>query len=201
MAKKEKSPEDLVMDLMTKIKNVFKKDIYIKDKFHIFAGEISDEDQYGDIFCILEPVYKIAIENYFEDSQLIYIDDVVEFKKTPQDHIKYIDDNGINQQLTKKHDDMMNIINRISNWKCFTEESTDIIETLFDKNSSVDFSDGNDSYITLCKKLFPLVTMKNVNNLFYGVDTLDKDMNMITFDFSFTHFKVYMIYYYLKLSN
>ena len=83
MAKKrEKTPEELVVEIMTKIKNVFKKDIFVKDNTLIFAGEYSNNDVSGDIICNLELDYRLAMDSVFGKNELLYIEDVTLFKQT-----------------------------------------------------------------------------------------------------------------------
>ena len=55
MAKKEKTDEELILDLITKIKNVFRKDIYILNNYYIIGGEFSDETLHATYFCELVP--------------------------------------------------------------------------------------------------------------------------------------------------
>lgn len=201
--KKEKTPEMLVMDFMTKIKNIFKKDIYIKDKLYVFGGKFSDEDVYGDIVCVLEPTYKLALESYFDpEKRLIYIDNVAEFKKEPDIHYQYIDDENIYQDLSKMYDDVMSNIHQENDWKSFSSIPTELVEKIFDDNSSVNFvNNDDDSYVILCKKMFPLVTMKSLENLFYSIHPFIDDMDVMCLDYQFTHFRMCIVYHYIKLSS
>lgn len=225
--KKEKTSDEKVMDFLTKIKNVFNKDILIKDNYYVFAGNISNESIYGDIICYIEPEYKLAIEEFLGVHDIIKISDIVKLKKlytgdsdssdddTEETEdtsnisdwhflIEYFDkDNDIYQELNKLQERVEKTFNSITDWKAFTKYPVEMMETIFSDNSYIEFRESSDMpYVVLGKKLFPLVTLKNMENLFFKtVELKENGLNAFCVDFSFTHFRVHMIYYFLALNN
>lgn len=223
--KKEKTADEKVMDFLTKIKNVFNKDIYIKDNYYVFAGKSSNDSIYGDIICYLEPEYKLAIEEFLGIHDLIKISDIVLMKKlytgssdddteeSTSEGIKdiswdslieyYEKDNVEYAELEKIQTRINDIVTGVAEWKSFTKYPMELLETVFSDNSYIEFRESSDMpYVVLGKKLFPLVTLKNMENLsFKTVELKDKGLNAFCVNFSFTHFRVQMIYYFLALNN
>lgn len=230
--KKEKQADELVMDLLTKIKNIFKKDLYIKDGMYLFGGSLSDESVYGDIYCAIEPKYMMALSDFFGKQDLIYIDDVGLLKKgylhEDEDDSDDSDDESLPSQMSGSKDidmdwkahvqffnknesvytDLQNFQNRVSDiiasvtdWKSFATHPEEMINVIFSDNSYVEFQESPDSpYVVLGKRLFPLITAKTFVNVFYGMHELtDRGLNAFCIDYQFTHFRVYMVYYFVGL--
>ena len=203
MAKKEKTTEELIMDLATKLKPVFKKDLFIKDSLYILPGQYTDDELCGDMFCMMEIPYKFAVEEYFGNSDLIYIDDIVEFKKEPENHtFKYTNNDIHYKELERKLNRIKKRLDEVETWEDFTKSFAEEFFTMFDNNSSVDLSFDEYPAITVAKKMFPNVTIKNANNLFFSILTLKEDeLYDFCVEFKFTHFRIFMIYHYLKLED
>lgn len=235
--KKEKTSKDKVIEFLVKIKNVFNKDIFIKDNYCIFAGRHSNDSIYGDVICYLEPEYKIAIEDFFGIHDLIKIEDVVLVKKLlagdgdeieeeseeplpekkvdltkvcdldtliEQKLVEFMEkDNPTYSQLDELQKRITETFNQVEEWKSFTKYPIELLETVFSNNSYIEFRESADMpYVTLGKKLFPLVTLKNMENLYFKTVPLEQSgLNAFCVNFSFSHFRVDMIYYFLALNN
>ena len=202
--KKEHNAEDLVMDLITKLKSVFKKDLYIKDLLYILPGQYTDDELCGDIMCIMEPEYKFAVESIFGKCDLIYIDDIVEYKKEPEIHFKiFTKEDHLYKEMSNKEEKIKSRINVVETWESFIKSfNEDILNTIFTDNASVDLKIDNQPTITIAKKLFPQVSLKNIENLTYTIIPVQKnELYAFCLDFQFTHFKMYMVYYFLQLDD
>lgn len=202
--KKDLTPEELVMDLATKLKGVFKKDLYIKDSLYILPGHYTDDDLCGDILCIMELPYKQAVESVFGVHNLIYIDDIVEYKKEPDKHyITFTSEDNIYNEVTEKQNKIKTRIEEIETWENFISSfQEEILESIFNENASVDLKVDKYPTITVAKKLFPQVSLKNIDNLFYSIIPLrENELYDFCLDFQFSHFKIYMIYHYLQLED
>ena len=203
-AKKEKSPNDLVMDLATKLKGVFKKDLYIKDSLYILPGHYTDDDLCGDILCVMELQYKKAIREVFGIHDLIHIDDLVDYKQEPDNHYTtFTKDDTIYSQIEEKQNKIKTRIDSIDVWEDFISSfQEEILESIFNENTSVDLKIDQYPAITVAKKLFPQVSLKNIDNLSFSIIPLrENELYDFCMDFQFTHFKIYMIYHYLKLED
>jgi hypothetical protein len=53
--------------------------------------------------------------------------------------------------------------------------------------------------ITISKSLFPLVTEKNVSDLYYNITT-DKEYNELIVSLDFPLFQLYMVYKYIDIN-
>lgn len=230
--KKEKQSDELVMDLLTKIKNIFKKDLYIKDGMYMFGGSLSDESVYGDIYCVIEPKYMMAISDFFGKQDLIYIDDVGLLKKEylhedgddsddPDDeppspqiptskdiimdwkrHVQFFNkDESTYTDLAIFQNRVSDIISSVTDWKSFSTHPEEMINVIFSDNSYIEFQESPETpYVVLGKRLFPLITAKTFVNVFYGMYELkDRGLNTFCIDYQFTHFRVYMVYYFVGL--
>jgi hypothetical protein len=202
--KKELTSEEKVMDLMTKIKLIYKKDLYIRNNIHVFAGSKSDEDVCGIFLCTLEPDYMLAVKDFLGEHDLIFIDDVAEFKKDWETHTKFMTkDDSQYHALDVVYNRVMDRMDSGEEWKSFSTNAADLLDSLFSDNTYVDFKDGEDvPSVTLGKKLFPSVTIKNVQNLFYYIKRLEeKDLNIMVLDFHSTYFRLGIVYYYISLNE
>ena len=203
-AKKEKSPNDLVMDLATKLKGVFKKDLYIKDSLYILPGHYTDDDLCGDILCIMELPYKQAVESVFGVHDLIYSDDIVEYKKDPDNHYTtFTKEDNIYSEMDEKQRKIKTRVDEIDTWENFiTSFANEVLDSIFNDNAPVDLKVDKFPTITVAKKLFPKVSLKNIDNLFYSIKPLrENELYDFCLDFQFSHFKIYMVYHYLQLED
>ena len=80
MAKKEKKVIDVVLDILTKVKSVYSKDLYIKDSIYILPGNASEDSLSGNTVCEIHEEYINYVKKFTKGLPVIYIPNVVDFK-------------------------------------------------------------------------------------------------------------------------
>ena len=79
------------MDVLTKLKNVFKTDMYIVDKMYCIGGEESEDKNVGYSLCVLTPeVSEYLSETFGEHTKVIYIVNIAEAKKNYKQEKEYL---------------------------------------------------------------------------------------------------------------
>lgn len=196
MAKKEVSTEDLVMDLLTKIRNVFRKDIYIVDSFYILGGEDSNDSLPGHFYCELVQKYKLAVEKYFTRKDVIYISDIAEFKENPSENwMEITDENKCVELRALAHAYQKSVI-EAEEWRTFDALDDQTQSNIFNGKIAVihaDPYDSNSPYCIVAKKVFPLIGPKTIDKLFIAVNKTaeDSDLYALITQLDFTHFTLY----------
>jgi len=198
MAKKEKSSRELYLDMLTKIKSVFNKDIYIYNRRYIIAGNESYNNIIGNIYCKLNTNY-----DFFSDlpvntnnNIIIYIPSVVDEKKTEVGTLAHIVDNDLEIHKVNK---IINQFNDIPSefiiWKKLTEQLSDeAISLIFNENNCYNLQ-CNSKEITISKQILPLVTAKNIDDVTFSfkIDEENK-INKILFLIMHKYFDIYALY-------
>lgn len=186
-------------DIFVKLNKVCSS-CYITNTGYVLRDELNITS--GTFICKLEPYYMdIITETFFKNNgvKIIYIpavniikDDITEYKK--------IDDlNIINKINTIIDNFLYKIIPNVNEWKDFilSEDGTDEID-MFKNNKYVELYADDGSSVIIGKELTPLVTEKNYkNNLKYGIYNINSEINALLFDFTFTHFRMHNIFYYV----
>ena len=204
--KKEKTIEELLDDLFVKLKNIYNKDIFVIDSTYILGGDQSNESLYGDFICILEADYVRAMKSVLGDHRYVLISDIKAFKENPsgKDAFYYYDEvtKEVERYFTKQkriHDtfDMGN-----SDWCTLATMSESELGKVFTDNRYVQMQPENPEYpkIIIGKKLFPMVTLKNLSNVYYKfIHDGERGLYCMCVDFHFTHFRVNYLYYFLPI--
>lgn len=206
MAKKEKTDEELILDLITKIKNVFRKDIYILNNYYIIGGEFSDETLHATYFCELVPEYSLTCKKFFGDHELIYIKDITEFKEDTSKWNIVTDEDLINEIRTKI-ESARNVVNDPSDWKSFSNLKLSVIDDIMNNGkTSIIHQDEDDPmspYCIVAKKIFPLLGPKTMDHLLYEIRNYENAENiyLLITRLSFTHFILYGIIYFARLTT
>ena len=196
MAKKEVNTEDLVMDLVTKIKNVFRKDIYIIDSFYVLGGEDSNESLPGHFYCELVQKYKRAVEEYFGRKDVIYITDIPSFKENPSDNwMEITDENKCVELRAEAHAYQKSVI-EAEEWRTFDSLDDTTQYNIFNGKIALIYADPydhNSPYCIVAKKVFPLIGPKTMDKLFIAVNKTAEDSNLYALitQLDFTHFTLY----------
>lgn len=186
-------------DLLVKIKNVFKTDIYLINNQFIIAGNKSAEDNLGYYVCVLSPDLITVCSKIF-DNKIYYIKNVMNAKDDLEGNISVVDSIAESELVKYSLEEVINIKNKIENWNTFdfTEEQLD---KLFENNVTVNlFENNNIPSVTISKSLFPLVTKKSASSLYYNIIQETEYINLII-SFDFSMFQLYMLYRYLDISE
>lgn len=197
MAKKEKTSRELYLDMLTKIKSVFNKDIYIYNRRYVIAGNESYNNIIGNIYCKLNTNY-----DFFSDlpvntnNSIIYIPSVVDEKKTEVGTLAHVVDNDLEIHKVNK---IINQFNDIPSefiiWKKLTEQLSDeAISLIFNENNCYNLQ-CNSKEITISKQILPLVTAKNIDDVTFSfkIDEGNK-INKILFLIMHKYFDIYALY-------
>ena len=189
--------KDLVKESMTKLVSVFPNDVYIVHNKYIIAGDKSEENTVGYYFCIFQNDVFMEWKKLYPDNPVIYIKSLRESKISRE--VEFITDTSLMQSLKKKIETYVNeTINADKSWERF-EFNDDMLEKIFTNNESVNlFSDKRE--IIISKTIFPLITAKTINNVYYTFGDIDsRGLNTLYIQYDHEYFQLNMKYFYLPL--
>ena len=189
--------KDLVKESMTKLVSVFPNDVYIVHNKYIIAGDKSEENTVGYYFCIFQNDVFMEWKKLYPDNPVIYIKSLRESKISRE--VEFITDTSLIQSLEKKIETYINeTVNVDKSWERF-EFKDDMLEKIFTNNESVNlFSDKRE--IIISKTIFPLITAKTINNVYYTFGDIDsRGLNTLYIQYDHEYFQLNMKYSYLPL--
>lgn len=189
--------KDLVKESMTKLISVFPNDVYIVHNKYIIAGDKSEENTVGYYFCIFQNDMFMEWKKLYPDNPVIYIKSLRESKISRE--VEFITDTSLIQSLEKKIETYVNeTVNIDKSWERF-EFKNDMLEKIFTNNESVNlFSDKRE--IIISKTIFPLITAKTINNVYYTFGDIDsRGLNTLYIQYDHEYFQLNMKYFYLPL--
>lgn len=189
--------KDLVKESMTKLVSVFPNDVYIVHNKYIIAGDKSEENTVGYYFCIFQNDMFMEWKKLYPDNPVIYIKSLRESKISRE--VEFITDASLIQSLEKKIETYVNeTVNADKSWERF-EFKDDMLEKIFTNNESVNlFSDKRE--IIISKTIFPLITAKTINNVYYTFGDIDsRGLNTLYIQYDHEYFQLNMKYFYLPL--
>lgn len=189
--------KDLVKESMTKLVSVFPNDVYIVHNKYIIAGDKSEENTVGYYFCIFQNDVFMEWKKLYPDNPVIYIKSLRESKISRE--VEFITDTFLIQSLEKKIETYVNeTVNVDKSWERF-EFKDDMVEKIFTNNESVNiFSDKRE--IIISKTIFPLITAKTINNVYYTFGDIDsRGLNTLYIQYDHEYFQLNMKYFYLPL--
>ena len=189
--------KDLVKESMTKLVSVFPNDVYIVHNKYIIAGDKSEENTVGYYFCIFQNDAFMEWKKLYPDNPVIYIKSLRESKISRE--VEFITDASLIQSLEKKIETYVNeTVNVDKSWERF-EFKDDMLEKIFTNNESVNlFSDKRE--IIISKTIFPLITAKTINNVYYTFGDIDsRGLNTLYIQYDHEYFQLNMKYFYLPL--
>ena len=201
MAKKEKSSRELYLDMLTKIKSVFNKDIYIYNRRYVIAGNESYSNIIGNIYCKLNTSYDFFSDlNINTSNNIIYIPSVVDEKKVEVGTLAVELNNDLEIHKVNK---IINQFNDIPSefviWKKLTDQLSDEdISLIFEENNCYNLQ-CDSKEITISKQILPLVTIKNIDDVTfsYKIDNENK-INKILFLIMHKYFDIYALYKFIS---
>ena len=205
-------------DICGKIENVF-KDVYITSNGYVIGYE------HGDPYLITfsDPVE--VCNDFFKVCGLfrvLHINDMRNFRKffsprdpkttgTIDDYYNIVDSKPEIEKIKQTLSEKINSINSINNWESFIIKddenlANDIVEALFANNQQIEFKpisidDEDNPIVMLTKSIIPLITKKNIGNLYYTTKKENKDLYLIIFNIELEYFRLNMIYYYIPFNT
>ena len=219
MAKKEKKVIDVVLDILTKVKSVYSKDLYIKDSIYILPGNTSEESLSGNTICEIHEEYINYVKRFTKGLPVIYIPNVVDFKaevKTELDRgfsIEEITD-VLNSSMYKWYSEEMDIYKKLTQKEKQIESYVLSDDTIWLKLNDIEpvalkavFSDnevGSIKYednpsLIVGKKTFPLLTDKNLDNIYISFGKESDNVYTVTSRLAHTYFTVFSVLTYLNI--
>lgn len=219
MAKKEKKVIDVVLDILTKVKSVYSKDLYIKDSIYILPGNASEDSLSGNTVCEIHEEYINYVKKFTKGLPVIYIPNVVDFKaevKAELDRgftIEEITD-VLNSSMYKWYSEEMDIYKKLTQKEKQIESYVLSDDTIWLKLNDIEpvalkavFSDnevGSIKYednpsLIVGKKTFPLLTDKNLDNIYITFGKESDNVYTVTSRLAHTYFTVFSVLTYLNI--
>ena len=219
MTKKEKKVIDVVLDILTKVKSVYSKDLYIKDSIYILPGNASEESLSGNTICEIHEEYINYVKKFTKGLPIIYIPNVVDFKaevKAELDRgftIEEITD-VLNSSMYKWYSEEMDIYKKLTQKEKQIESYVLSDDTIWLKLNDIEpvalkavFSDnevGSIKYednpsLIVGRKTFPLLTDKNLDNIYISFGKESDNVYTVTSRLAHTYFTVFSVLTYLNI--
>lgn len=191
-------------DLMTKISNVFKSDLYILNNKYCIGGPESEDENITQIVCLLTPECSEIIKQTFPDSDVVYIKDVKKIKDNFDDFSSLKIFETEKKDLLKRRDKILDLALKVDTWNSFEFTEDDIID-IFKEGMTYELFTNNDKIpsVTISKSLFPMVKEKGANSLYYQIYIPESDDDLIHLITSFDTewFQIYNLIQYIKTEN
>lgn len=196
--------ETKIGNVYTKIRQIFKTDIFILDNKYILAGPISEEDTFGTYLFILDSEFQEAFIEKYGSHKLIYISELAEYKKKfSEEYLSYKDDNQeLVTSVSAKACSIISKINNTNTWKNLSELSEYDKNELFEEKRSVMLT----SYLTghgvmITNKLFPMIKESSIDSLEYGfTDSGNSSYEILVIRENEPFFTMTALFYYLGIS-
>lgn len=188
-------------DLLVKLNNVFSSDMYLVNCLYVIAGKESDEDNKGYYLCKLTPELIAICKDGLDPNKVYFISDIRSAKDDLSTYMKEVESAEEIAESNKRIKFIEDYVNKTETWNNFPFTEIDI-KNIFSDGLCEDFfeDDANTPTITLSKSLFPLVTEKNVNRLYYNFFVKEDYADLlVSFDFDF--FNLYMVYRCMDLNR
>lgn len=201
---------DGFLTLLTKLKNVFKTDMYIIENLYCIGGEESESKNVGTNICILPFETCVYLQDKFgKHNQVIYIPNIANAKKfynTAQEYLYFKTniDALTKKELLNRSKILNDKIRKVSTWKSFNFTSEEIKALFTDKEGIILFSDDKElPEVYVSKSIYPMITEKNIANLYYSPTKEDKKNNIYGFITSFDtkFFQLYSLINYIDIKK
>lgn len=189
-------------NVLTKLSNMFKKDVYIIQNRYCLGGDESEAENISRYFCILSQESMDLVKEVFPDDDIIYFSNIKNAKKDLNKYVTNIIPDNKKKELIDLRDKLEKDILSIDKWKSFdfTDEEA---HSLFDDAKTMELfvDDKNIPSVTISKTLFPLIKFKDVRTLYYSVSIPECDDDLITFYIGYDAqwFQTYNIVQYVDL--
>lgn len=171
-------------------------------------GYILSMDKTKPFVILLEESQLELFTKLCGDFKILHITGIKDFKKDMDTGIEKVTSNAQTKRIIGLLDEYLNNINSCENWESFIlsddeEENQKLLASVFKDNNFVNFKpkdiDGPD--IILTKSLLPNVSATNSSDLYYSTRQINDKLYLITFDFQFDVFRMYMLHFYIKMKD
>ena len=202
--------DSVLSNVLTKLSNVYKSDMYIVNNRYCIGGPNTYKDgPAGKSLCILSDDVVDDIIDHFGQPQIIYFKDIKKAKATFNTEDEYMQietsfDEKLKRSIPESKDLLMKTFKSIETWDHFNF-TEDQVKALFNDGEIVTlFSDNkNVPEIYVTKDIFPLVSDKNINTLFYSVGkqkhNQKQGINYLYLSLGTDYFQLYKEIAYIKV--
>lgn len=209
MAKKEKSAEDRVMKLLTKLNTLYRSDCSIIDGIKVIPGPVADASNSGIMYVDLDPEYITAVKEIFGVHKEIYIDNLKEAKLDWEKHIKITEENEFNgdNKAFKYINTLNEVFRRANDWKMFKDLTPEksvsdvMASVVFEKQSVYRFEPKESGGIMLTKQMFPTILFDAVDATEFSFGKISDTVQILYLSYNNDIGKVYIAYAYLDDSG
>lgn len=199
--------EIVLKDILTKITNVFKTDMYVINSQICIGGSESEESTPGTFICILSPEATGIMKKEFPEKEVVMFSDIKK-AKTELDKYSRIINGKEADDIKELSKELYKIVKNINNWDQFinnkdtkiTEE--DVIDIIKDGQIKNIFEDTDKKpTIPIGKSFLPLVTTKNIGdiNFSYIKENKDTGLHTLLIELDTDFFQIYNIIYMLNI--
>lgn len=185
-------------DLLTKLSNLY-SDMYLINNTYVLAGNESSTNNRGEYFCILNPDMTKLCNDVFDKSKIYYISNIKKAKVSLDEYSEEVKLNNTIDLLKSTLKENQKSILSISNWEKLSL-SEEEINKIFEERETIELFKDNDSIpnITISKSIFPLITEKNISDVYYVIKQ-NNEINELILSLDFPLFQLYMFYTYIKI--
>lgn len=197
----EKMAAITINDLLTKISNIFKTDMYILDWRYCLGGKVSESKNPGTILCVLEPDVVKVLKNEFPKNKVIFFSDIKKAKTDQEEFIKTDFTESEENELFKKQMDLDNDLLRIREWKSLGLTEKQVYD-LLKRKTIVGIRASNRYEFVITNQLLPLVTESTVGTVTYTITKTPPNdsgicMTKLILKYDHPYFVYYNTIYYL----
>nr|DAR94445.1 MAG TPA: hypothetical protein [Caudoviricetes sp.] len=153
---------------ITKVSGVLNKDVYILNYTYCIGGEETNIEKMSDIILELNPEFVSLLKDLYPDTKCIYFKDIKKSKKDLENNLDLNTKSTIIDELELFIKPIIDKVGDSNNWNNFILPE-EYYDTFFNKMESVmGFEDNKNIPSTeICSRLFPKLTEKNINDLYY----------------------------------
>ena len=203
------SKKALIPDILLKLSNIYKEDMYFINSMYCIGGITSDDSAIGKSFCILEKERADDIRDYFGNLPVIYIKNLKKAKEfySTEFEYQYVQaqvEEKLKKELIEKKDEYLSIINSTKKWNQFHFTDDEVKALIKDNERITLFTNDKDiPSLEVTKCVFPMITEKGLNNLMYTVGKTKNVKNAYTLITNMNHdyFQIYNFIRYIRIDK
>lgn len=189
---------DIVKDLLVKITNIFRNDLYISHNKFCLGGKLSEDLNIGHYLCELTEEVTNAYNEVIDKADVIYIESIKNAKTDFDSCIKKVIGDE-KENVEKQIDTYVELFRSVNEWKKFQFTETDI-NILYDDVNYLHFHpEGTDSTVIISKTLFPLMKEKDFQNAYYHINkNIQDNLDQMLITYDFKYFQLHMEYTFIN---
>ena len=194
-------------DILTKITNVFKTDMYVVNNQICIGGSESEESTPGTFICILSPEATNVMKKEFPDKEVVMFNDIKK-AKTELEKYSHIVNGKEAEDIRDLSKELFKIVKNIKSWTKFIDDKDtkiteeDIISIIKDGQIKNIFEEMDSRpTVPIGKSFLPLVTTKNIDdiNFSYIKENKDTGLHTLLMELDTDFFQIYNIIYMLNV--